>query len=146
MWNSKKAAKKYEIKKNETINENNEKEEEIIFEKVTPKGTGGKEVYVMLMEYALSELNDKSISLNSAGAIVKLINCIEWGTGRLCRKRDLKVLNRDMIKDILGVSDRSLRRIINELKELNVLHYDRKQKAYFFNTRYLRKGCFKNED
>lgn len=142
LWNSKKTAKKYKVKKNDT----DEKLDEIKFEKVEPKGTGGKEVYIMLMEYALSELNKKNISINAAGAIVKLIDCIEWGTGKLCRKRDSKILNRNMIKEILKVSDNSLRKILKELKILNVLCYDNKKKAYFFNTKYLRKGCYKNED
>lgn len=139
LWNSKKTVKKYSVvKKNDS--------DEIVFEKVEPKGTGGKETYVMLMEYALNELNKKNISIIAAGAIIKLVDCVEWGTGRLCRKRDSKTINRNMIKEILKVSDNNLRKILKELKELNVLYYDNRKKAYFFNTRYLRKGCYKNED
>lgn len=139
LWNSKKAANRY--KKVEYCDT-----DEIIFEKVEPKGTGGEESYVMLMVYAINELNKKDISINAAGAIFKLVDNIEWNTGRICRLRDGKPMNRKMLMDELGVCENKLKCIIKELKNLGVVHYDKSKKAYYFNRKYIRKGAAVNED
>jgi hypothetical protein len=137
LWNSRKTAKEY--KKSENSGE-------IIFERITPKGTGGRESYVMLMPYAISELNKKNISLDAAGVIFKLADCVEWNTGRICRRRDSKSMTREMLSKTLGAGNMKLKSILRELKRLDVLYYDEKKQAYFINKKFIRKGAVSDED
>jgi len=138
LWNSKKLAEKFTIKSDPV--------EMVKFELVSPKGTGGKEVYVSLMLAALDELNERKLSLLSAGAMLKLSSYIEWNTGRVCRKRDGKPLTRKMMSEIFNIGISKTKAIIRELSRLEVLHYDKKRQAYFFNTKYIRKGAISHED
>lgn len=138
LWNNKKLAQKFVMK--------SDPKEMVKFELVSPKGTGGKEVYVSLMLTALDKLNERKLSLVAAGAMLKLSNSIEWNTGMVCRKRDGKSLTRKMIAKVLGVGTSKTKAIISELSRLEVLYYDKKKQAYFFNTKYIRKGAISHED
>jgi hypothetical protein len=137
LWNSKKAAKDY--KKSENAGE-------VTFERITPKGSGGKESYVMLMPFAIVELKNKNISLDSAGAIFKLADCIEWNTGRIYHKRDGKSMTREMILKSLGIGNMKMKTILRELKKLDVIYYDNKKHSYFVNRKFIRKGAVSDED
>ena len=138
LWNNKKLAEKFTIK-SDPVNM-------VRFELVSPKGTGGKESYVSLMLAALDQLNKQKLSLLSAGAMLKLSSYIEWNTGRLCRKRDGKPLTRKMMTEIFDTGMSKTKTIIKELSRLQVLRYDRKKQAYFFNTKYIRKGAISDEN
>ncbi len=142
LWNSKKTAKKYRVK----YVENAANTEQYIFEVVKPKGTGGKPLYVMLMPNAINELNKKSISLDAAGMILKLVDCIEWNTGRIYRKRDGKSMTKSMLSAFLNISESKVTSIIKELAELDIMHYNNKKKAYFFNPKFIRKGVAPHEN
>ena len=139
LWNSKKTVNKYKVKRDK-------ESAEVIFEFVKPKGTGGKTMYVMLMPNAINELNEEKISIDAAGMILKLIDCIEWNTGRIYRKRDKKSMTKSMLSTFLNIGDSKLTSIIRELRNLNVIFYDRKKKAYFFNPKFIRKGATPCED
>lgn len=142
LWNSRKNTKKYKIRNEEKDNE----EEEFIFEKVVPKGTGGEMSYVMLMVYGINELNRSHITVDAAGALFKLIDSIEWNTGRVFRRSDNKSMSSDMMLNKLGVCRGKLKRILRELRGLNVVSYDNRRKAYYVNSKYIRKGAAVDED
>ena len=138
LWNSRKSVNNYKKKEDEDGG--------VTFERVSPSGTGGETAYVMLMDYAILELNKRKISLDASGIIFKLVSYVEWNTGRLCRKRDGMALTRRMMFEILDVSRQRFNSAIKELKNLNVLYYDYKKQAYFINSKYIRKGAACNED
>lgn len=137
LWNSKKTAKKYKM---------NVESGEVTFELITPKGTGGKESYVMLMPNSVTDLNKSQISLDAAGMIFRLIDCIEWNTGRIYRKRDKKSMTINMLSSFLNIGKLRAKTIIRELTKLGVIYYDNKNKAYFFNAKYIRKGATPREN
>lgn len=101
--------------------------------------TGGAKPYVMLMMQALSELSPVP-SLEARGAIVGLINFIEWGTGRIYRPRNGKSLTAAMIAEVLKVKPKRCRRFIKELSAAKVLSYDRKERAYFMSRDIIKRG------
>ncbi|MFA5322141.1 MAG: hypothetical protein WC373_05650 [Smithella sp.] len=132
LWNSKKTAKQF-VKENEN--------EEIKFKRVSPKGTGGKKSFVMLMPNAFNEIGKDEFSIEAAGAIIKLSAHIEWNTGRLVGKRNGKALTRQMISELLNVGVSKAKTILNELNKLGIIRYDNKSQCYFVDGKFIRKGA-----
>lgn len=138
LWNSKNGVKKYRKTKTENG--------DIVFRKVEPRGTGNKETFVMLMPNALNELRKKELSLEAFGFLLKIIDCIEWNTGRIVRKRDMKPMTIEMLSKYINKGKIKTKSIIKELREKGVLFYLQKEKAYYINYDYMRKGAISNED
>lgn len=136
-WHSRKKKIDYEI-------EYSAKSGDVKHKKLLPKGTGGKVSYVMLMPVAISELG--CLTIDSAGVLFKLMDSIEWNTGRICRQRDGKSLTKDMIADKCGIGKRRIKSCLRELGDLNIITYNNNARAYYFNNKYIRKGATVDED
>jgi hypothetical protein len=129
LWNSKKTSRKYRV----VIDGDN-----VRYERVKMKGTGGQYAYVMVKAQELDRLDD--ISLEARGVLMTLLRCLEWNTCRLIRKRDGKALTADMMAVFLGLKSRTLRKYLAELKAAEIIRYDSKEKAYYMDNRLIRKG------
>lgn len=114
--------------------------------KKPPKHTGGKKPYVLLMVDEIEKLRSGGLSSNIEeliGFLVCLGNYIEWSTGRLIRKRTKKPLQYKDLQGLFGCGNRKLNRILNELKEHDLL-FNTKE-GYFISTRFIKKGKTKNK-
>jgi hypothetical protein len=111
-----------------------------------PKHTGGKRPYVMIMQDKEFLINQ--LSINASGALMKLTcgGCVEWGTGKVIDKRSKKPMTVKMICEKLGLKTAEGKIILSELTANKILMYDRKQKAYFVDRDFAKKGDGQNED
>jgi len=111
-----------------------------IIEEVKPKHTGGKRPYIMLMQ----DQNDitNTLSIEAAGLMFKLLagGFIEWDTGRIMDRRSKQPLTIDKIRSRYKLGKDKSKTIIKELTENDIIKYDHKQRAYFFNAKFARKG------
>ena len=115
-------------------------------EEKTPKHTGGKRPYVMLMQDNSDVV--KSLSLGANGALMMLIGtgCIDWGTGRIMCKRSKKSMTTQMISELLGTGRTKTKQIMAELTKKEVVRYEKKGKAYFMDRRFAKKGSGQDAD
>lgn len=130
LWNCKKEAKRHRVKR---VNEF-----EYTVEQVKPKGTGGKNAYVMVILSELEKIED--LSIEASGLFLKLFSCIEWNTCKLIRKRDNVALTQRMIAQRFNIGTGKVKHLISQLTSANVLKYDNKEKAYFINQDLVKKG------
>lgn len=125
LWNSRKTAKKY--KKDDKC--------DIAFKEVQPKGTGGKETYVMLM---VSEFDRAKLSLEAGGLMLSLIKQIDWHTGKITDHKS--PMTKQDISVHSNVNMTQLNKIIKELTNKKVLYYKKSERAYFVNRKFIKKG------
>lgn len=135
LWNSPRARKRFTIKKNT-------EDQGIEIKPVALKGTGGKKAYVMLMIKETSKIN---VSIEAKGAIMGLIDCLEWNTGRIYRPRDKKAMTMAMLADHLNIGKVKAKSIIRELTTANIIRYDKRTKAYYMSRKFIKKGMTVNE-
>lgn len=108
------------------------------------KSTGGKKAYVKVMLRECKGLNDAPLDVK--GAVFSLFDYIEWNTGRLRNKRTGKSLTVPAMGEIFKTGAVKTRRLINDLKGLNVMTYDTKHRFYFVNPSMFAKGVNKRAD
>lgn len=111
-----------------------------IIETKQPKHTGGKRPYVMLMQDQQDILN--KLSMDAAGLLLKIMGggFIEWDTGRIIDRRSKKPLTISMVRARYKLNTTKTKALIKELTENKVIKYDRKQRSYFFNANFAKKG------
>ena len=116
------------------VNDNNTVEEK------KPKTTGGKKPYLMLMIKEIKALHDKGVKnvAELIGTVACLGENIEWNTGRLIKKRTKQALKYKDLQEILGYSNGKLSKILNELKEHDLLF--KTEEGYFISSKYIKKG------
>jgi hypothetical protein len=112
----------------------------------TPRHTGGKKSYVMVMLRELERVfkGKGSDQLEIIGFLVRFFGYIEWGTGRLINKRAKKPLRYADLMRISGCGRTRLNRILSKLKEQGLLAHT--GEGYFVSDRLIRKGRSKNSD
>lgn len=110
-----------------------------------PKGTGGKEPYMLIMQNRLidlrKELRDKGIKNveEIIGYLFILSQYIQWSTGKLVKKkRSKKPLQYNDMVEIFDCSKPKLNKIISVLKDNNLLSHTKD--GYFISTNYIKKG------
>lgn len=111
-----------------------------------PKHTGGKRPYIMLMQDQRDTIN--KLSNHAAGLMMKLLagGFVEWDTGRLIDRRSKKPLTISMVRARYKLDTTKTKTLIKELTENKVIKYDRKQRSYFFNANFAKKGVGSSED
>lgn len=100
-----------------------------------PKHTGGKPSYVKLL---IKEMQNHDLSLEAAGLIQKVIPNINWGDNLLIDVRSKKPLNVDGLCKILKKSKPFVIKILNELKETNLIIKDKE--GYKVSPNLIQKG------
>ena len=135
LWNSPKTRRKY------IINKDIERQD-VEIKPAVPKGTGGKKAYAMLMVEEISKID---ASLEAKGAILSLISCLEWNTGRIYRPRDKKSMTLTMLSDYLNIGKVKAKSIIKELTAAKIIRYDRITRAYYMSRKFIKKGMTVNE-
>jgi hypothetical protein len=112
----------------------------------SPKHSGGKKPYVMVMTEKIDELKKNGIKNveEMIGFLVCLGKYIEWNTGRLINVRSKKSLLYADIQKIYGCSNNKLNRILAELKEHDLLL--NAAEGYFVSRSLIKKGKSKNKE
>ena len=110
-----------------------------------PKGTGGKEPYVLIMQNRLidlrKELREKGVKNveEIIGYVFTLTQYIQWSTGKLVqKKRSKKPLQYSDMVEIFNCSKPKLNKIINILKDNNLLSST--NEGYFISQKFIKKG------
>lgn len=107
------------------------------------KSMGGKAPYVMLMTAKMSEMvREGKATAEQIGNMAMLSPCIEWGTGRLVKKRSKKSMSSADISKHLGVSERTWQRYFDKFKEAGLM--SRGGDSYYISTDLFKKGGEKN--
>lgn len=111
----------------------------------TPKHTGGKKPYLMLMLEEVSKLRESGVKNveELLGYLVSLGEHIEWNTGRLIHKRSKKPLQYKDLLDIYKCSKPKLNKMIGLMKEHDLLYY--KDTGYYISPRLIKKGKMQQE-
>lgn len=111
----------------------------------SPKHSGGKKPYVMVMTEKIDELKKNGVKNveEMVGFLVCLGKYIEWNTGRLINVRNKKPLLYADIQKIYGCSNNKLNRILAELKEQDLLLNT--AEGYFVSRDLIKKGKSKNK-
>ena len=111
-----------------------------------PKHTGGKKPYVMLMVDEMEDLKEKGVKNveELIGYVVSLSKYIEWHTGKLIHKRSKKPLKYKDLQQIYGCSNKKLNKMINLMKEHDLLYYT--DEGYFISSRFIKKGKSQNKE
>jgi len=104
----------------------------------TPKHTGGKKPYVMLMLQELEILAKKGIPAETVGHLIFLVPYIEWKTGKLVIGREKRNVKVEDIQKIFNKSKRATLYIIADLKKHSLI--ERKEGAYFVSRAIIKKG------
>ena len=106
----------------------------------TPKHTGGKKPYLMLMVGEIEKLREDGVKNveELLGYLVSLASNIEWGTGKLIHKRSKKPLQYKDLLQIYRCSKPKLNKMIAQMKEQNLLYYT--DEGYFISNRLIKKG------
>lgn len=116
-----------------------EKVNEVESEKQPPKGTGGKEAYVMLMTRHEAEI--KKLSITAKAILLDMcLGGIQWNTGKLVQNRSRKPHTSLTIAKLIGASERTTKTALKELADKSIIKYDRTRKVYFMNIHIARKG------
>ena len=116
---------------NPKLNENKDK---------PPKHTGGKKPYLMLMINEIEDLRNQGVKNveELIGYVVCLGKYIEWNTGKLIHKRSKKPIQYKDLFEIYKVSKPKLNKMINLMKEHDLLYYT--DEGYFISPKYIKKG------
>jgi hypothetical protein len=105
-----------------------------------PKGTGGKEAYVMLM----TKNEDKMMNLSKNAKLILFsifFGGIQWNTDKLVQTRSKKLHTSATIAKLIGSSERTTLKALKELSDKDIVKYDRKRKVYFMGADIARKGA-----
>jgi len=111
--------------------------------KGSPKHTGGKKPYVILMTDEVESLKSQGIKNTNEliGFLASLSKYIEWNTGKLVQKRSKKTLQYKDLKEIFPYGNKKLNRILNDLKTHDLLYNT--TEGYFISSRIIKKGRMK---
>ncbi|MSU01960.1 hypothetical protein FYJ83_10820 [Tissierella sp. DSM 105185] len=106
----------------------------------TPKHTGGKKPYLMLMIDEIEELRSQGVKNveELIGYVACLGKYIEWNTGKLIHKRSKKPIQYKDLLNIYSCSNKKLNKMINLMKEHDLLYYT--DEGYFISSKYIKKG------
>jgi hypothetical protein len=105
---------------------------------VTPKHTGGKKPYVILMIDEIVKLMDSGLPAEYAGYLLYLTPYIEWGTGRLvCGRKKRKMKHADLQK-VFSRRRQEMLHILAGLKNHNLLTYTKE--GYFISRDIVKRG------
>lgn len=106
----------------------------------SPKHTGGKKPYIMLMVEEVEKLRQSGVK--NVEELVGFLAClgkyIEWNTGRLIKKRSKKPLRHKDLQGIFTCGNRKLNRVLNDLREHELIFNT--EEGYFISTRLIKKG------
>lgn len=113
--------------------------------KETPKHTGGKKPYLMLMIDEIEELRSQGVKNieELIGYVACLGKYIEWNTGKLIHKRSKKPIQYKDLLNIYGCSNKKLNKMINLMKEHDLLYHT--DEGYFISSKYIKKGKSQNK-
>jgi len=114
--------------------------------KGSPKHTGGKKPYIMLMTDEIEELKKKGVKNieELIGVLGSLGQHVEWNTGKLIHKRSKKPLQYKDLSTIFTYGNKKMNRILNDLKEHDLLY--KSTEGYFVSGRIIKKGKKKGAD
>lgn len=103
------------------------------------KTTGGKPSYGKVYTEWLN--NNPDVDIEVLGFMIKFINHIEWGTGRLIKNRSKKSLIIEDICTIVNRSNKTVIKLIKKCKELSLL--SQTTEGYFISPSFIQKGVKK---
>jgi hypothetical protein len=104
----------------------------------TPKHTGGKRPYIMVMQDR--SIDDLSIEARGLLFTIFMRNNIEWHTGKLINRRTKKPLTIKDISMLANVGILKTKGILAQLEKQKILSYNNRAKAYFINQDFAKKG------
>lgn len=109
----------------------------------TPKNTGGKKPYVMLMVQKMAELQKSGIKNieENIGFLVLLSENIEWNTGRVIHKRSKKSLKYLDLQEIYTSGKYKFEKIMKSLSDNKLMKY--KEDGYYISSELIKKGAKK---
>lgn len=110
----------------------------------TPRHTGGKKPYVMLMIQELTELIVQGTPAHCVGHLICLVPYVEWGTGRLVIGREKQSMRVDDIGKVFGCKRRWTLHILGNLKRNGLLTCG--GGSYFIPRDLIKKGGGKSEN
>lgn len=114
--------------------------------KETPKHTGGKKPYLMLMTEEVTKLRKKKVQNvpELVGSLVCLGENIEWNTGRLIHKRSKKSLLYKDLLEIYGCSRPKLNKMLGLMKDHELLYHT--NDGYYISPKLIKKGRMKEDN
>lgn len=106
----------------------------------TPKHTGGKKPYIILMVDEVEKLRAQGVVNveELIGYLVCLGRYVEWNTGRLIHRREKTSLQYKDLQSMFPCGNRKLNRILAEMKEYDLLF--KTTEGYFISYRFIKKG------
>ena len=104
----------------------------------TPKHTGGKQSYVMLMIQELAGLIAADLPAENVGYLMCLVPFVEWRTGRLVLERENRQMTLIDIQQKFKRSRRKTLYILSSLKKHGLLVRD--TKGYALSRSLIKKG------
>lgn len=112
----------------------------------TPRHTGGKRPYIMLMQDREDIV--KGLSLDASGLFLKIMfgGYVEWHTGKVICRRTKEPMTKDKIGKTFGIGKVRIKALLGELTAKDVLHYDKKERSYFVDRRLAKKGSGQDEN
>jgi len=103
------------------------------------KTMGGKAPYVMVMTEKIGEMvREGKATTDQLGCLAVLSANIEWGTGRLIKKRSKKSMQANDIQEVLGISHGTWAKKVKELKDNSLMTVNKD--GYFISTDLFKKG------
>jgi hypothetical protein len=108
--------------------------------KGTPKHSGGKKPYIMLMIERIEEMRKNNIPNieDLIGFMVCLGNNVQWHTGKLIHKRSKKQLKYADLLTLFSYGKRKLDRILKDLQDNSLLRNT--AEGYFISDSLIKKG------
>jgi len=112
----------------------------------SPKHTGGKKPYLMLMVDEVEKLREGGVKNveELIGYVVCLGKYVEWNTGRLIHKKNKTPLKYSDLLKIYGCSKPKLNKMISLMKEHELLYYT--DMGYYISSKYIKKGKMHKEE
>jgi hypothetical protein len=105
-----------------------------------PKGTGGREAYVMI----LTRHEDKIKGLSVTAKAILFDMClsgIQWNTGKLVQNRSKKPHTIKSIAATEDICEKTAKAAMKQLSEHNIIKYDKSRRVYFLSSDIARKGA-----
>lgn len=111
-----------------------------------PKHIGGKKPYIMLMIDEVKKLKDQKVKNAGEllGCLVYLAEFVEWGTGRLIKKRSKKPIRYKDLLEILPYGNSKLNHVLTDLKKYGLL--SNSSEGYFISDNLIKKGKKTNKE
>lgn len=113
--------------------------------KGSPKHSGGKKPYVMLMTDEIEAIKKQGVKNTEelVGFLASLSKYVEWNTGKLIQKRSQKPLQYKDLREIFPYGNKKLNRILSDLKDNDLLYGT--AEGYFISSRIIKKGKNKSK-